>query len=178
MAAARRPFGLKIIAFGRASIEITLDRKGLDPFPASLTDRAERRKHPPRNCAQFLGEFAPRRGFGVFARTHEALWDRPRAQIPVAPKRPARMNQQDAKIFGPAPVHQNAGASDGHKSEAERIGIGQAMRPCAGQRRHRVRLLEPDISVKLIRENRLEIMAQKFGVGPIDDADRPFKPRR
>src|SRR5271165_7461919 len=37
--------------------------------------------------------------------------------------------------------------------------------------------VEPDIFIELARQNRLEIMALQFGLGPIDDPDRAFEPR-
>src|SRR3954452_4433088 len=62
-------------------------------------------------------------------------------------------------------------------SQAERISLGSAMRPFGRQRRHRAGLLKPNISVELLGQHRLEIMAHEFGLGPIDHPNRAFKPR-
>src|SRR4051794_26573513 len=62
-------------------------------------------------------------------------------------------------------------------SHAKRISLGCAVRPFGRQRRHRAGLLEPYISVELLGQHRLEIVAHEFGLRPIDDPDRAFEPR-
>ncbi len=63
------------------------------------------------------------------------------------------------------------------KLQPERIGLGRAVRTLRRQGSHGVRLFEPDIGVEPVGEDRLEIMAEKLGVGPVDDADRPLEQR-
>ena len=49
------------------------------------------------------------------------------------------------------------------------------MRSFGTKRRHRAALLEPDLDVELVGEDRLEIMARELALRPLDHADRPFE---
>ena len=45
-------------------------------------------------------------------------------------------------------------------------------------RRHRAALLKPDISLELVGEGRLEMMAHELALWPVDHSDRPFEQRQ
>src|SRR5579871_741061 len=64
-----------------------------------------------------------------------------------------------------------------HRSESEWIGLGRAMRTSGRQRRHCMGLFEPDIGVELFGENRFEIVAQVFGIGPVHNTDGALEQR-
>ena len=109
--------------------------------------------------------------------------------IIVARAKPAaaaamREDDESPRVFGApssplsarAPIITSWGIH-AHRSQAEGISLGRAVRTPGRQGRHRMRLLEPHIGVELFREDCLEIMAQVFGVGPVDDADRPLEQR-
>ena len=63
-------------------------------------------------------------------------------------------------------------------SEAEWIGIRKALELLGHQRCYRLALVEPDVFVELVWQNRLKIMTFKFCLGPVDHADGAFEPRR
>src|SRR5690606_5123116 len=62
-------------------------------------------------------------------------------------------------------------------SEPERIGLRDPARQLGGESGDGGGLVEPDVFVELPRQDRLEVVALKLGVGPIDDADGALEPR-
>src|SRR3954447_20925321 len=63
------------------------------------------------------------------------------------------------------------------RSDAKRKGLRPAMRPHRGERWDAPRFLKPDISIELLGEHGVEIVAVNFRVRPINHADRPLEPR-
>ena len=65
--------------------------------------------------------------------------------------------------------------ADGLKAEG--IGFGGPVRPFVPKRRDWARLVKPDPTIELFRQDCLEIMAQEFRFWSVDYPYRPLQPR-
>ena len=62
-------------------------------------------------------------------------------------------------------------------SHSDGIGVRKSLDFRSVERRHRAGIIEPDVFVELLRQHGLEVLAGKFRLRPVDDADRALQPR-
>src|SRR5262249_43731856 len=91
-------------------VEVAFERKSVHLLAALLPDASQRKQRARERRAEFLGEFASRRGLWVFASHALALGNRPGSGILVPPERAAGMHQQHQEISVLTLEHENAGA--------------------------------------------------------------------
>jgi hypothetical protein len=114
----RGPLDRDLVTAHGADIKSPFQRVGQDQFAATLAHLAERLERTGRFDTEFLCEFPARCGLRVFAVVQLPFRNRPCAEIAVAPKRAAGMDEENDKARVAMTIHQDAGAYGCHLTVA------------------------------------------------------------
>lgn len=101
----RGPFNRDVVAAHATDIEITFQRIAANDFTGTLAHLAKRLERANGFHSKFFSEFAPGGSLRILCVIQLSLRNRPGAQIALTPKRPARMDEENANAVVAATVH-------------------------------------------------------------------------